>query len=56
MAENKTKEQFMAVPIERHETAAWRDHIVDTKPLSNVSIPSEIAVDNAKEWVDSNQK
>ncbi len=55
MAENKTK-QFRAVPIERHETAAWRGHIVDTKPLSKVSIPSEIEVDNAKEWVDSNQK
>lgn len=56
MAENKIKEQFMGVPIERHETAAWRGHIVETKPLSNVGKPSEIEVDSAKEWVDTNEK
>ncbi|HWQ70967.1 MAG TPA: DUF3787 domain-containing protein [Desulfitobacteriaceae bacterium] len=56
MAENKTKEQFIEVPIERHETAAWRGHIVETKPLSKVAKPSEIEVDSAKKWVDSNEK
>lgn len=54
MAENKSKEKFLANPIERHDTAAWRGHIEKTKPLSNVSIPSEESVYNAKEWVDSN--
>lgn len=55
MSENKTKEQFMAVPIEKHETAAWAN-IRETKPVSNVIIPDEIDVRNAKEWVDTNQK
>ncbi|MCS4471485.1 DUF3787 domain-containing protein [Clostridium botulinum] len=26
------------------------------KPICNVSIPSEVEVRNAKEWVDTNQK
>lgn len=54
MTENKSKEKFMANPIEKHDTAAWRGHIERTKPLSNVAIPSEESVKNAKEWVDTN--
>lgn len=54
MAENKSKEKFLANPIERHDTAAWRGHIESVKPESNVPIPSEESVHNAKEWVDSN--
>ncbi|NLY42967.1 MAG: DUF3787 domain-containing protein [Clostridiaceae bacterium] len=55
MAKNKKKEYFMAQPIEKHTHAAWAN-ISKTKPVSNVSIPSEIEVRNAKEWVDSNEK
>lgn len=41
--------------IEKHETAAWAD-IHKVKPVSNVAIPSEAAVRDAKDWVDANQK
>lgn len=51
----KDKEHFMANPIEQHETAAWAN-IEDMQPVSNVSIPNEIEVRNAKEWVDTNEK
>lgn len=54
MTENKSKEKFLANPVERHDTAAWRGHIEKTKPESNVPIPSEESVTNAKEWVDTN--
>ncbi|TGE32204.1 DUF3787 domain-containing protein [Desulfosporosinus sp. Sb-LF] len=54
MTENTSKEKFLANPIERHDTAAWRGHIESTKPQSNVPIPSEESVQNAKEWVDTN--
>ena len=55
MAENRYKEQHMAMPIEKHETAAWAN-IRETKPISNVIIPDEVDVRNAKEYVDTNQK
>lgn len=42
-------------PIEKHDTAAWAN-IEDVKPVSNVSIPSERQMRNAKAHVDSNQK
>lgn len=42
-------------PIEKHETAAWAN-IEETKPISNVTTPSETETMNAKEWVDSNEK
>lgn len=49
------KDKFMMIPIEEHDTAAWAN-IGKLKPISNVNIPSEVEVMNAKEWVDSNQK
>lgn len=55
MAENKFKPKFMGMPIEKQDTAAWAD-IEETKPLSNVNIPHEVDVRNAKEYVDTNQK
>lgn len=55
MAENKIKEKFMSIPIENHETAAWAN-IEEQKPVSKVTIPSELEVRNAKEYVDTNQK
>lgn len=55
MAENRKKEEFMAKPIEKHDTAAWAN-IEKTKPLSKVTVPSETQVRNAKEYVDTNEK
>lgn len=55
MSENHFKEQFMAIPIERHETAAWAN-MESTKPVSNVLIPTEYGVMDAKEYVDTNEK
>lgn len=54
MTENKSKEKFLANPIERHDTAAWRGHIKSVKSVSKVAIPSEESVHDAKEWVDTN--
>lgn len=54
MTENHSKEKFLANPIERHDTAAWRVHIESAKPESNVPIPSEEAVIEAREWVNTN--
>ena len=55
MAKNKNKEKNMAMPIERHDTAAWAN-INKMKASSKVNIPDEIQVRDAKEYVDSNQK
>lgn len=55
MAENRYKEKHMAVPTEKHDTAAWAN-IAETKPVSNVTIPSQLQVRNAKEHVDTNEK
>lgn len=55
MAENKYKQKFMAMPIEKHDTAAWAS-VDGTKPVSNVTVPSEEEVINAREWVDTNEK
>ncbi|NLM74997.1 MAG: DUF3787 domain-containing protein [Clostridiaceae bacterium] len=55
MAKNKSKEKFMANPIEQHDTAAWAN-VEKQKNVSNVTIPSEIQAIHAKEHVDENQK
>lgn len=55
MAKNKKKQSFMALPVEHHDTAAWAD-VEETKPESNVNIPNEADVRNAKEYVDTNEK
>jgi hypothetical protein len=55
MGNNRHKEHDMAKPIERHDTAAWAN-TAETKEVSNVEIPSQLGVKNAKEWVDTNQK
>lgn len=41
--------------VENHDTAAWAN-ISDIIQDSNVNIPSETQVINAKEYVDNNQK
>ncbi|ADH61704.1 conserved hypothetical protein [Thermoanaerobacter mathranii subsp. mathranii str. A3] len=43
------------LPIENHKTASWAN-IQKLKDESNVPIPSENEVINAKEWVEENQK
>lgn len=55
MADNKYKEKNMGKPIEKHVTAAWAN-IESKKPVSDVTIPSEIQARNAKEYVDTNEK
>lgn len=52
--EHKPQSQVNA--RERHDTAAWRGHIESLKPLSRVDIPCEACVNEAREWVDQNQK
>jgi hypothetical protein len=55
MTKANIKDNFMAMPIEKHDTAAWSNHI-KTKPVSRVIVPDEVDVRNAKEYVDTNQK
>jgi len=52
---SSNKKNLKKQPVEKHNTAAWAD--ADKKqPVSNVAIPSEAQVINAKEWVDTNEK
>lgn len=53
--ENKKKQRFMALPIEKHDTAAWITSSRALKPLSNVALPFEYDVQNAKDWVEENK-
>lgn len=55
MSKKTIKSCAFETPIEKHETAAWAN-IEETKPVSNVTIPSENETQNAKDWVDSNEK
>jgi hypothetical protein len=55
MAKNKFKEKNMAKPIENHDTAAWAN-MEKLKEHSNVNLPDEGQVINAKEYVDDNKK
>ena len=52
---NKYKEKNMAMPIEKHDTAAWAN-IEKTRRVSGVTEPGEQQVRNAKDYVDANQK
>ncbi|HHU49356.1 MAG: CDIF630_02480 family spore surface protein [Caldicoprobacterales bacterium] len=55
MAKNIARSKNYRDPIEKHDTAAWAN-IEGLKPVSRVHLPSEEEVNNAKEYVDSNQK
>lgn len=55
MSKNVAKKDVIKQPIEKHNTAAWAD-IAENQPVSNVPIPSDFAMKNAKDWVDLNQK
>jgi hypothetical protein len=55
MNKNKPEKNFIKQPIEKHNTAAWAD-IAKNQPTSNVPMPSDFAVENSKDWVDTNEK
>ena len=55
MAKNKTKDKNLKKQIENHDTAAWAN-IDQLKAISQVSIPDVEQVENAKDYVDENQK
>ena len=55
MSINEAKKDLTKQPTEKHDTAAWAD-VSTKKPESNVTIPSNAAMENAKDWVDSNEK
>ncbi|WP_129598037.1 CDIF630_02480 family spore surface protein [Anaerophilus nitritogenes] len=55
MSQNKYKEKNLSKPIENHKTAPLAN-IEDLKPESLVPIPNKIEVENAKDWVDINEK
>jgi len=52
---NKPNKDKSEKPIENHKTAAWAN-IGKTKPISNVAQPSVNQTNNAKEYVDENEK
>jgi len=49
------KDRNLGVPVEKHDTAAWAN-IENKKSHSQVTVPSEFQVINAKEYVDENEK
>ncbi len=55
MAKNKSKDKNMKRKIENHDTAAWANRS-KLKSVSQVSVPDEEQVINAKDYVDNNQK
>lgn len=55
MIKNKGKIRNTAKPVENHETAAWAN-IEGTDPVSEVMRPDDVQVDNAKDYVDENEK
>ncbi|MGD9678539.1 MAG: DUF3787 domain-containing protein [Vulcanibacillus sp.] len=55
MTRNNYKGKNLKTPIENNETAAWAS-TEKNKQISNVHIPDEIQVLNAKDYVDSNKK
>jgi len=55
MAKNKYKEKHQAMPVENQDTAAWAN-THEVKAVSQVNIPDEVQVRNAKEYVDTNEK
>ncbi|QEK10901.1 DUF3787 domain-containing protein [Crassaminicella thermophila] len=55
MNKNKLQKKNLAQPIENHKTAPWAN-IENLKPESCVPTPNKLEVENAKEWVDTNEK
>ena len=55
MEERQKKDYNLGVPVEKHDTAAWAN-IESKKSHSQVTVPSDFQITNAKEHVDANQK
>lgn len=55
MAKNKYKEKYLAQPIENQSTAAWANQS-QFKAVSRVNIPDDEQVENARDYVNENQK
>jgi len=55
MKKDNIKKKGTATTLGSNKTAAWAD-IMKLEPESNVSISSLEAVEEAKDWVDSNEK
>lgn len=52
---DRRKDFNLSVPVEKHHTAAWAN-VEKKKTHSQVTIPSEFQITNAKEHVDENEK
>jgi len=55
MAKSRFRGRNGGIPAEKHDTAAWAN-TGSVKPVSNVTVPSETQVRNAKEYADANEK
>ncbi|PAB58411.1 CDIF630_02480 family spore surface protein [Anaeromicrobium sediminis] len=42
-------------PVENHQTAAWAN-VEQLKGEARVPIPATLEVDNAREWIEQNEK
>ncbi len=52
---DRRKDCNLSIPVEKHDTAAWAN-VEKKKAHSQVPIPSEFQITNAKEHVDENEK
>jgi hypothetical protein len=52
---DRRKDFDLSVPVEKHDTAAWAN-VEKKKAHSQVTMPSEFQLINAKEYVDENEK
>ena len=55
MSQNRESEKFTTLPIEKHDTAAWAN-MEKQQRITNINLPSDFEVDNAKDHVDTNEK
>lgn len=55
MKKDKTNTINNSVPIEKQDTAAWAN-FKSLQPETRVIIPSEEAIDDARDWVNHNEK
>ncbi|HOJ10270.1 MAG TPA: DUF3787 domain-containing protein [Clostridiales bacterium] len=55
MLRESDNRHFRKIPVEKHDTAAWAN-IRTTKRVSKVTVPDEFQVENARDYVEENQK
>ncbi len=55
MSKNRFEGTNNTIPVEKHDTAAWANK-EKLKNGSNVPVPSETQVINAKKYADTNEK